>query len=375
VTQVRTIAVLGAGNGGCAAAADLGNRGLEVRLFNRSRDRLEPIIARRGIEMIGALGEVFVPLEVVTDDLERAIRGADLVMLCVPTSAHPVYAQHLAPLIGSGQIVFLNPGHMGGGLFMAHEIHRLTGRVDIRTCEATTLTYGCRMKEPTVVNILFVLRNLAFAAFPGKFQGDLYETMKGVYPGLVQARNVLETGFLCINSVEHPPQAVCNAGWIEFTKGDYLFYHDGTSPSVGRVIDELDRERIAVADAAGIPTKPFVTYFYESGYTSERAAQVGTAYAALQDSEPNRWIKGPKSLDHRYMHEDVGRGLVPWSEMGGALGVGTPTMDALITLASVMNGIDYRTEGMTLDRIGLGGRDPSDYDRFLFAGIEATSTG
>jgi opine dehydrogenase len=199
--------------------------------------------------------------------------------------------------------------------------------------------------------------------------------MKGVYPGLVQARNVLETGFLCINSVEHPPQAVCNAGWIEFTKGDYLFYHDGTSPSVGRVIDELDRERIAVADAAGIPTKPFVTYFYESGYTSERAAQVGTAYAALQDSEPNRWIKGPKSLDHRYMHEDVGRGLVPWSEMGGALGVGTPTMDALITLASVMNGIDYRTEGMTLDRIGLGGRDPSDYDRFLFAGIEATSTG
>ena len=52
------------------------------------------------------------------------------------------------------------------------------------------------------------------------------------------------------------------------------------------------------------------------GYTTEAAAGQGTAYAALQDSAPNRWIKGPKSLDHRYLHEDVE--LQDYPEIPGA---------------------------------------------------------
>lgn len=368
------VAILGAGNGGCAAAADLGHRGFDVRLFNRTRATLDPIIERGGIEMTGALGDAYVSLEVVTDDIDTALSGAEIVMLCVPTSAHPYYAESLAERLTPDQIVFLNPGHMGGGLYMAHEIHRRTGRTEVRICESTTLSYGCRMKSPILVNIMFTLRNLAFAAFPGKYQDELHSSVKRLYPELVQASNVLETGFLCINSVEHPPQAICNAGWLEFTQGDYYFYREGTTPSVGRVIDALDRERLAVAAAIGVPTRPFVDYFYESGYTSERAASIGTAHAALQDSEPNRWIKGPKSLDHRYLHEDVGRGLVPWAQMGASVGVPTPVMDAMITFASSINAIDYRVEGMTLDRIGLSDLEPSAYDAFLMEGIpEATA--
>lgn len=78
--------------------------------------------------------------------------------------------------------------------------------------------------------------------------------------------------------------------------------------------------------------------------------------------------EGPRSLDHRYAHEDVGWGLVPWSEMGRALGVATLTMDALITLASVMNGIDYRRDGLTLERLGLAGKDLRTVDRYLHNG-------
>ena len=59
---VRSVAVLGAGNGGCAAAADLGSRGFDVRLFNRSPARLEPLIERGGLETPGPTGEGFVEL-------------------------------------------------------------------------------------------------------------------------------------------------------------------------------------------------------------------------------------------------------------------------------------------------------------------------
>ena len=89
---------------------------------------------------------------------------------------------------------------------------------------------------------------------------------------------------------------------------------------VGRVIDAVDRERLAIAAAAGISTKPFVQIFAETGYTTEAAARSGSAHVALQESAPNRWIKGPPSLDHRYLHEDVGWGLVPWSAIGDVPG-------------------------------------------------------
>lgn len=366
---IQSVAVLGAGNGGCAAAADLGGRGFEVRLYNRSRERLEPLLQRGGLERYGEAGEGFVPLAAITDDLEQAVRGADLVMLTVPISAHPFYARRLGRILPPGAVLFLNPGHMGGGLFMAHEIHRLTGRADVRTCEVSTLAYACRMRGPASVNVMRVMRSLPFAAFPGRAQDELFELLAPLYPSLVQASHVLETGFLDINAVEHPPQIICNAGWVEHTRGAYLFYYEGTTPSVGRVIDTLDRERIAVAEAAGVPTRPFVQVFQEMGYTTEAAARTGTAHAALQDSAPNRWIRGPKSLDHRYLHEDVGWGLVPWSELGRSLGVPTPVMDALITLGSTLNGRDYRAEGLTLERLGLAGRRPGELAGYLWEGI------
>jgi hypothetical protein len=43
-------------------------------------------------------------------------------------------------------------------------------------------------------------------------------------------------------------------------------------------------------------------------------------------------------------------------------------MDAFITIASIVNGIDYRKDGLTLERMGLAGIRPADLDRFLFEG-------
>ena len=66
---------------------------------------------------------------------------------------------------------------------------------------------------------------------------------------------MLETGFQDLNAVEHPAQTVCNAGWLEHTEGDYYFYCEGTTPAVARVIEAVDRERLALAAAAGVPTR------------------------------------------------------------------------------------------------------------------------
>jgi opine dehydrogenase len=371
--MIRSVAVLGAGNGGCAAAADLVRRGFEVRLYNRTRERIEPIVARGGLELAGRVGEGFVELPVVTDDLGSAVRGADLVMVTAPLLALPSYAPGLAELLPLNGVVFLNPGHVGGGLFLVNEIHRLTGRTDVRTAEVSTLSFACRMRGPAAVDVLGVMSVLPFAAFPGRHQDELLELIRPLYPSVAPATDVLETAFMDINAVEHPPQIICNAGWIEHTHGEYLFYYEGTTPAVGRVIDRLDEERRAVATALGVRTQPFVKVFRDMGYTTEQAAATGSAFAALQESAPNRWIKGPPSLDHRYLHEDVGWGLVPWAELGRSRGVTTPLIDALITLGGALMGRDYRSEGLTLERLGLAGKGAEGLGEYLHHGLEATA--
>ena len=93
--MVRSVAVLGAGHGGCAAAAYLGRRGYRVRLHARNAARLAPLRAQGGIEARGIV-QGLVAIDLMTTDLAQAISGADLIMLVVPGVAHAHYARTLA---------------------------------------------------------------------------------------------------------------------------------------------------------------------------------------------------------------------------------------------------------------------------------------
>src|SRR5438270_5784819 len=84
---VHSVAILGAGHGGCAAAADLGKRGYCVRLHARNPERLAPLRAQGGIEARGIV-QGLVPIDLLTSDVAEAVRGADLIMLVVPSLAH-----------------------------------------------------------------------------------------------------------------------------------------------------------------------------------------------------------------------------------------------------------------------------------------------
>ena len=77
---IRKIAVLGAGNGGCAAAADLTLRGYEVRLFSRSDATLLPIIKQGGITLSEAGEEKFAAPYFHSPHIIPVIEGVDLIL-------------------------------------------------------------------------------------------------------------------------------------------------------------------------------------------------------------------------------------------------------------------------------------------------------
>jgi opine dehydrogenase len=364
--MIKSIAVLGAGHGGCAAAADLGKRGFSVRLHARSAERLRPLRNQGGIRVSG-IHEGLVPIELMTTDVGNAVDGADLIMLVVPSVAHRDYAQSLAAL-SPQQPIFLNPGHTGGGLNFVYELAQAGCKGPTETCETVTLTYICRMLTDDHVTIYRYTDNLAFAAFPGRAQSRLFASIKSIFANIREASSVIETALTNINAVFHPTGMLMNAGWIEHSKGDFLFYLEGITESVGRVTEAVDRERLAVARALNVPAISFLDAFYRAGLTTESGRASGSIARACRESEANRAIKSPASLRHRYIMEDVGYGLVPISAFGSLAGVKTPTIDALIVLASEAVGIDLRATGLNLKSMGLEGLSPRELPSFIETG-------
>jgi len=367
--SIHSIAILGAGNGGSAAAADLALRGYEVRLYSRSEKTLEPILKRDGIELTEAGKRNFAKPHLVTNRLSEAVAGADLIMIAAPAVAHETLATNLAGCLSDGQIIFLNPGHTGGSLHVAALLRRLGVLAKVQVCETVTLTYICRLIGPAQVEIYRRTENLRFAAFPGKLTARLLPQVGEVYPNIVPATNVLVTGLSNINAVMHPAGMVGNAGRIETSQGDFYFYRDGITPAIADVIGAVDRERVAIVRRLGLPPVSFVDIFHQAGLTSDAARESQSVYQATQESAANRTIKAPASLNHRYLNEDVGFGLVPMSELARLAGVETPVIDALITLVSELNRTDYRREGLTREKMGLAGIGPEKLNLLLHEGF------
>ena len=364
---IAAIAILGAGNGGCAAAADLARRGFHVRLYSRSLERIAPLRASGGIAYEGALGQGFAPLSIITDDAAEAIAGADLVVFMVPTQAHESIAAIAAPHLEADQIVMAAPGHT---VLLIPSVLKRHGIARPVVCETGSLPYICRMDGPVTVRIAKRSAYQAFAAFPARETERLARAVKPAFPMIEPVANVLETVFPYTNAVHHPPAILMNAGRVEATEGAYYHYYDGISPAVGRLIDALDGERLRIARALGATATPLPEHFFRMGYTTEAARDSGLAYEVFHQSEPDRWIRAPSTLEHRFLDEDVPYGLVPLAELGRLARVATPMMDCVIHLASVVRGRDYRADGLTLERMGLANQAPGAVQSLLWEGYQ-----
>ncbi|MGE5245099.1 MAG: NAD(P)H-dependent glycerol-3-phosphate dehydrogenase [Betaproteobacteria bacterium] len=93
---MRTIAVLGAGGWGTALAVHLGRIGHDVRLWGRDSALVADMAARRANAVY--LPDVTLPPAVVmTDALDRALRGSDLIVSATPSHGCRAVMRSAAP--------------------------------------------------------------------------------------------------------------------------------------------------------------------------------------------------------------------------------------------------------------------------------------
>ena len=357
--------VIGGGNGGQAAAADMALQGRTVRLyeFPEFAANLDAVRASKTITIKGDV-EGVATLDLVTTDLAEAVRGADVIMVATQALAHERTAQQLAPLIEPHQVIVLNPGSTGGALKFAR-VFREAGLTELPVLvELGTLTYGCRAKDG-VVDCPVKVRRVLYGALPAPAIADIGPELQSLFPGLVRAESVLEAGLTNANPVIHPPITLLNGARFEQEGEQNFFYADCVSPSVARLIEKLDTERMALLTALGYAAVPDPVNSVEQGYAAS-----ADYYECYANGPGFSKFRAPDTLDHRYVHEDMGLGLVLYQKLGEVLGVPTPASDSFVRIGRTLSGVDYyQTNGDILAVLGIEGLDRQALAAYLESGV------
>ncbi len=346
------VAILGAGNGGASAVVELNHRGFETRLWNRSPATLAPFQQAGGIKYTGVFGEGLVKPTLITADLREAIVGVDIILVCLPTLAHANIAESLAKLGENNIPVVLNPGHTGGSLEFveAFKRHNVTPPP---TAEFSTLTYIARKPEPDTVWTTGAAKHLWVAAMPGG--ESALAGARELFPNAEAAGDVIATGLANVNMILHPPGAILGAAWVESCGGDFTFYVEGLPDGVGRIMEALDAERLAVAKAYGHDVPDLFAEMQSIGtIESDVDRSVGLA-AAIRAGGANSKIKAPDSLEHRYYREDLWYGIKPFLVLAEIAQTQVPIAGSLMSLAEALVDASVKTEGRSAATMGIEG--------------------
>jgi opine dehydrogenase len=342
--------IIGAGHGGKAMAAHLALMGVEVNLYNRTHKHIEALKARGGITLetedcgTGEFGE----LALVTSNMQEAVANTDIIMVVVPASAHRDIAELLAPHLQDGQIIVLNPGRTLGAVEFRKVLRDHNSAAKVVVAEAQTFIFAARSDGPAQARILRIKDAVPLAALPAKDTPYVLDALSSTYPQFIDGSNVLHTGLDNVGAIFHPTISLLNAGWIEATGGNFQFYVDAVTPTVGRIMEVIDRERVTVAAAVGVranTAKEWLKLAYNA---------VGeNLYEAIHNQPGYRGITAPGTLQHRYLTEDVPMSLVPIASLGQRYGVSVRGIDSLIRLACIAHRTDYWRRGRTLDKLGI----------------------
>lgn len=338
--------VIGAGSGGRAMASYLISKKHHVNLYNRSLPRIADIKKKGTIVAEGALKGEF-PVDLVTQDLESAVRKVEVILIVTPAYAHGKIARDLTPFLREGQIILLNPGRTFGSVEFIRTIEKIRGRSPCFVGETQTLLFTSRQMVSNRVDIIKIKNSVNLSAYPDIYTYLIHSKLKNVFPQLNPIGNYLEVTLNNIGMLLHPTITLLNAGAIDSDR-KFKFYKEGASKNVCKVLNSIEKEIRDILAILGITHLNFCKWAEKSYGIKANCIQ-----DSLQKIEAYKNIDSPNKLFTRYLLEDVPTGLVPFSSLGKFFNVPTPTIDSIIHLCSIICGIDFSRVKRTVEKLDL----------------------
>ncbi|MHA1791598.1 MAG: NAD/NADP octopine/nopaline dehydrogenase family protein [Promethearchaeota archaeon] len=344
--NLNEIAIIGAGNGGRAFASYLSSKGYKVNLVFRTLEKIKSMHKTRKIQSQGEIKGTF-KLNMVTNDVGKALENAFLILIVVPASAHENIIKQILPFLHDYQVILLNPGRTWGAIHVKNIISKERPELYIHVGETQTLLFTCRAIEDKGVMIYKIKESVQYCFYPEEDNMYVEKTFAKLFPQLVPINDIRITSLSNIGAILHPATTILNAGAIT-RKKPFLFYREGVTKEIARVIKKVDEERCRILEGLGLPTNSFIEWARDV-YNCD-CEDYADAFKKIPYYES---IWAPTTLNQRYLFEEIPTGLVALSSLGVYLGIPTPTIDSLITLASVLLENDFKTNGRTIENVGV----------------------
>ncbi len=342
------VAVLGGGNGGHAAAADLALGGHAVRFWRRSDKAVGELRAAGGITLEAEGRQGKAALALVTADLGEAVAGADVIVAPLPATTHEDLARRLAPHLTERQVVLLTPGTFGSYV-VAREVERAGGRLPFAFGETGTLPYLARSTGPATVKAPVRAANLPTGVFPASRAKETLARVAELFPATRPCADALDAALTNAGAVIHPPLVLVNAGAID--RGRFDIHAAGTTSSARRLIDTVDAERVAARRGWGYPAPHYeLATYYDEGRAAEGLYGAG-ARAKVEGS--GLWNE-TLTFEHRYVQEDTALGLSLLESAARTVGIDSPAISGLLLVFGVLLGRTLTGRGRDLAHLGLG---------------------
>ena len=338
------VGILGSGAVALGTAAWLEQRGHEAILWSPSGHGLSALDDGGQITAMGALESTFRPL--VAKSAVEAVEAADIVLVALPAYVHAMAFEAVAPHLTDDHLVVISSHASFGALALARLLANRGVSPPIAAW-GTTLTAGRRKGEDGLavstvrasvdVGILPKAAGPAVLAQLEEAFGDRFRLREGL----------LAIALSNLNPQNHLAIALCNFTRMEL--GETWKQGAHVSDGVGRLMEALDAERLAIAEAFGVETRTIIDHFSLS-YHLKRAS-VSEMYAEMVARGGGG--SGPSTADSRYVTEDVPYGLVPTAWLGRLVGQPATLHEAGIALFSAIYGRDFAAENDLLDRAGV----------------------
>lgn len=359
---METIAVIGAGNGGFATAADLALGGACINLFDfpEYRQNIEALYENKTIVIDGHARTGKAILNIVTSNIAEAVNGAHVILITTHAASHERIAKELAPLLVSGQNVFYMPGAMGS-IYLYGELKKLNKK-DIILAEVITLPYAVRKTGADSVTVHRRTGDLGLSAMPAKDTEKALGIFQKYFPLSHKMKNILEIALCNSNVIAHPIPTLFGASAIEHANGTFNFYGDGHSPCVDKAIEALDKELGTLLNALGCDvTSPIKVVEKRFAKTSAEIQKMRTAWNITTNIDK----------DMRFISEDVQECLIFNATLGKQINIPTPITDSLICLLSLFgDDVDFYATGRTTTRLGIGEMSIENLNAFLQDGSQ-----
>ncbi|KJC57294.1 NAD/NADP octopine/nopaline dehydrogenase [Bradyrhizobium sp. LTSPM299] len=338
------VSILGAGSAACAAAAYLSTAGHDPMLWSPSGRSTAAFAAGDPLRATMAIETSFHPR--IAGGAAEAIADADVLMLAMPGYAHKMALDAAAQHLRDGQPIIISSHASFGALYLSQQLAARGVRAPIITWN-TTLTTG-RKTSPTEVAVNSVRSKVDLATVPQSGSAEGLALCTALFGDrFVERDGLLAIALSNLNPQNHLGIALFNLTRME--RGERWGQAENVTPAVGRVMEALDAERLAIAEAFGVSVRT-IREHYAYSYQLP-VASIAEMNAELHNR--GRGGFGPATLDSRYVLEDAPFGLLPTVLLGQLVGRPATLHEAGVTMLSAAYGRDFTQDNDLLPALGL----------------------